>query len=575
MRKLKQKLAAVLAFVLIAAMLAPFGAFAPLAASARPIFEVEQREVNGMIFVPLRATAYAHGWEVHWQRPVITLVNPTGFAEEFVLNELVAMLGGFIERGTTWIPIEVAQSIFESIQLLFTLNEEAKEIALYDFDYMVRFVMENTVWDSVMRRAWGIGFTDIAAGARQWIELMEPLPITVFDPEMYDTFRSQVPLHEGGTVEEMAANYLFMLLAMVMAPQLGGVGHLGPRTLDMYIAQVTEFERQMHQITYATGLVQYTMQLMLEMAFHHPRAIWFYGEVDVDLYEEESAFPQVPGNVTTAIITDEIAYMHIASWLTDADYDDEIILPFLQEVADFEHLIIDVRGNLGGLMNYPIQRIFARLINEPVEFSTHEFFAGGDAAVAMMNATMATALAAIALADELLEELPYYYAYELGLAEGVTIGETVYVEILCAQEFIYEQGMVDFYPGDAALLDYVMVTRSLVTPADSVGFEGQIWLLVDGWSTSATAFLANIMSVTGIATIVGENTSFVMGSSHVYTALPNTGIIWRADIGYRTDAYGNSWDAFGIAPDIRNFDGMDALDTVLTIIMGQDELASW
>jgi len=57
-----------------------------------------------------------------------------------------------------------------------------------------------------------------------------------------------------------------------------------------------------------------------------------------------------------------------------------------------------------------------------------------------------------------------------------------------------------------------------------------------------------------------------MGSSHIYIALPNTGIIWRIDIGYRTDAMGCSLEVYGIAPQVQNFEGMDALETVLELI---------
>lgn len=548
MNNMKKKLASVMAFVLIVALLVPLTAF------ARPMDTVDHRDVDDTVFVPLRAAAYAHGWEVHWQRPYITLVSPVGFPETFVLNELVAMLGGFVERGTTWIPMEVAASIFESIQLLFTLTEQARDIALYDFDYMVEFVMANTPWDSVMRRIWGVGFLEIAASVRMWIEFMEPLPITLFDAEVYEVFRSQVPLHDGGTPEELAASYLFMLLAMVLAPELDGIGHLGPRSLDLYTAQVIQFERELHRIAAEIeGGTHYAIDLMLETAFRHPRAEWFYGYVVVDFEDEDSPLPRIPGNVTTALVSEDIAYIHIESFLADYDYDDEVILPFLQEIADFEHLIIDVRGNLGGVMSYPIRRIFSRLINEPVEFATHEFFVGGEAASAMMLALQQTA--------------------ESPVSEIVGIGEHIYADFFYADEFIDERGMV---LGDAAVLDYVMVSRSLISPADdAVGFEGKIWFLVDGWSASATALLAEMFMYTGLATVVGENTSRIMGSSHVYVALPNTGIIWRADIGYRTDAYGNSLEVFGIAPDIRNFPGMDAFDTVMTLIMGQDALTSW
>jgi len=41
------------------------------------------------------------------------------------------------------------------------------------------------------------------------------------------------------------------------------------------------------------------------------------------------------------------------------------------------------------------------------------------------------------------------------------------------------------------------------------------------------------------------------------------------DIGSFTDDYGRSIEEHGVAPDIRNFPGMDALETVLAIIAGR------
>jgi hypothetical protein len=531
---MKKKLSAVLAFVLILAIAFPNAAFAD------PIDDIPHRVEGDVVFVPLRQMAEAYGWTVVWEREtgIVYLICPMGMLEYYYLDELVEATGGFIERGVTWIPLFIAINAFATLPMptvTLELTEEAVAIALEDFDYMVGFVLENTPWDSVIGRMTGLGFEDFVNFYRGLIEERVPLTFTVLDEEL---LRAQIPYHGGDTPREVAANYLFMLLNF-FAGELMGVGHLMPRTLDVYTAQYTGFIRGRHDEETSDEMKAYSE--LVFGAFSHPSAIWFYGKVEVDLDAEDSPFPQVPGNVFTSILVPgEVAFIRINTFLSDTEYDDAYILPFLQEVSGFDHLIIDIRENGGGLIYYPLELLFARLINESVYIDDYEFFAGGEAALALMEAAM-----------QMVEDM----------------NDVVHAEIVYAGDFITERGMEWFHEGDLERLDYVIVSRSLRHPADdAVGFEGQVWLLVDGFSASTSALFAMIAMETGFATVVGDNTSHIMGSTHMYIALPNTGIVWRTDIGYRTDAYGRSLEVYGIAPDIRNYGFLCALETVLAII---------
>jgi hypothetical protein len=527
---MKKKFTTFVAFVLALAIAFPAVAF------ARPMDEVTQRVEEGVVYVPLRQAAEVHGWLVYWDRDsnTVFLMNPMGDMEFYDLYDLVELLDGFIENRVTWIPYEFADLIFSAPSITFTLTEEARDIALDDFDFLIEFILTNTPWESVIYRALGFEFLALAAFYRGMIESMEPITIPLYDEAF---LRSIFPIHDGGTARELAANYLFIILDG-MAFQLEGIGHLMPRMLDMYTAQYIGLIRGLNEPDVTPEVEAYLMHYVGAMM--DPAAIWFYGEVEVNLDEPEPIWPAVPGNVQTEIITDEIAYMRIFSFLADSEYDDAIILPFLQEIVDFEHLIIDIRSNTGGAIYYPIQLLFSRLINEPVEVSGREFFSGGEAAYRLMNAMLAL----------VMEE------------ENV-----LSAEIIPITDFIAEHDLDLFNADDLERLDYVAFSRTVHDPAeDAVGFNGQIWLLVDGWSMSTSVLFASFATETGFATVVGENTSGVMVSAHMYTALPNTGIIWRTDIGYQTDARGRSLEVYGITPDIRNFEGMDALWTVLTII---------
>ena len=418
------------------------------------------------------------------------------------------------------------------------LTEEAREIALYDFDYVVSHILDNSPWDSVIYRSLGLDFEEHVARNRYIIENMLPLNTVIIE--------GITPVAYGDDARAVAANYLFALLNSEFAPPLGAIGHLGARTLDMYAILLQAFAEQYHEHDGEHLGVAFLFDV-----YTHPSAVWFYGEVEVNLEGETHAFPDMPGNIITEIIIpDEVAFLRINSFMANPEFDDLTTLPFLQEIQDFNHLIIDIRGNGGGLSTYFNEFIFRRLIGEPAEIGGHEFFSGGEVAYAFMDATLRTIA-------------------EIGLTADWQ--DLVYIVTMSAEEFINQQDMQYFNQDDLKRLDYAMASRAVVFPADdTIDFGGKVWLLVDGNSASASALATEVALYTGFATVVGENTSGVMGSSHIYIVLPNTGIIWRIDIGYRTDAYGRSLEVYGLTPQIRNFDGMNALETVLALIEAGD-----
>jgi len=476
-----------------------------------------------------QTTAYVNGVAVLLEDGVSMWQN-TSFISE---NDLMLLLTSFVETLST--------------SIAFYLTEEARDIVLYDFDYMVNAILENSVWDNVLDRAvlnqMEMDFSTYVLMFKGFIEAMEPIHMTVMDEA---ALRTQFPIKDGDDARSIAANYLFAVLALEFAPPFMGIGHLGLRTLDMYTALLTGFLRQYHDETLDSEN-NLLLQMLIE-TYTHPSAIWLYGETEVDLNADvRDAFANIPGNIIAEIIVpDEVAFLRINSFLANPLYDDLVILPFLQEIQDFDHLILDVRSNVGGLAMYFNEFILRRLISQPVEIGTREFFAGGDLAVGLMDATLYS---------------------KLNMESVVDWSRLVSAEIVTIDDFLELNNMPYFDAGDLMGLDYVMLSSVEITPAyDSINFGGKIWLLVDGMSMSASVLAAEALIYTGLATVVGENTSGVMGSSHMYIALPNTGIIWRIDIGYRTDAMGRSLEVYGITPDIRNFADMDALETVLALI---------
>jgi len=416
----------------------------------------------------------------------------------------------------------------------FTLTEEASVLALSDLNFVEQLILENTPWASVLYRAYLFDIIEHFETLRYLIENMIPIDAHVI-PDL-------IPFAEGDCARALAANYLFALL-LDLAWRVDGIGHLGPQDLRFYRMLVDANVRLKHTMENPEENV--VLMHMLN-AHLHPMVVWFYGEFEVDLEAENETNPEVPGNIATQhIIPGEIAYLRINSFMTCMDFDDLTIVPFFHEIEDYDHLIIDLRGNRGGWGHYFHERIFRRLINEPVEYIEHQFFAGGEYVRDFMDMTL--------------------YAM-LNIENIVFSANIVTAGIMPADEFIDQHGMEHFSEVDAAYLSWVIYSRTRSLPDEEFGFNGKVWLLIDGFSASASADAALMSINTGFATVVGEPTSGVMGGIASYIVLPNTGILWRMDLGYLTDADGRSFEVYGISPDVFNFDGMDALETVMAII---------
>ena len=513
-----------------------------------PIAVFEEQE---LIWIPIREVLESIGLTVDWNDENRSIV-----IDDFGGSEVVLYVNRYLARiNGEYLPLQHGVIIISDLSFMtlddlvlveltaagldggletFYLTEEARDLALYDFDYMIAFVLENTALDSVISRRIGTDFAEIVDIFRDAIYNMEPLTALAV-PELF-------PIRDGDDARSLAANYLISLLAFGFAPSVNSIGHLGPRDLDAYRQLLTAFTMMLYDEDTDPGLVEWFEYLI--SVYTSPQAIWFYGEYEVNL-DADHAFPDVPGNIVTEIIVPgEVAFLRINSFWANPEYDDYFILPFLQYVADFDHLILDVRGNTGGLASYFDEFITARLLSEPVEVSSWEFFRAGELARSFNEGVLSILQSAAEYADS-----------------GI-----IYASIMPAAEFVSERGMIYFSQDDLVRLDYVRYTRSIWLPGDeSIGFTGQIWLLIDGMSFSASE-LAAVSVVAMGGTLVGENTGGVTGVSHTYIALPNTGIIWRVDIGYTTDALGRSFEVYGTTPHYFNLPGMDALATVLAII---------
>jgi len=451
----------------------------------------------------------------------------------------------------------VVMAAEEDEPFVLYLTEEARDLVLYDFDFLISVIRENTAWVSVINRRLDIDFDEHVASMRQAIYNMEPLvflrSLEAFE-ELMGTPMYEIwfPIRDNDDPRYIAANFIGYFLLSWFGP-FESIGHLFPRELSSYRLQYSWWRIFSHQ---GGNLSSETNPhgLLLYETYTHPDVRWFYGPVEVDLYADtRSVFPEVADNIEIEIIVPgEIAYLRINSFRSSAEYDDLIIAPFFEEISDFDHLIIDIRGNSGGFVFNFIRNILGRLINEPVVSYSHQFFSGGEIAVAAMNAYVVTT------------------QYIFDGVQNNAVNQWYTINVLPVREFIYEQGMTAFNQDDLEYLEYVVVERDWFFPTDDIYFGGKVWLLIDEYTASASSQATLLLMEQGLATVVGENTSGIMSANSIYLILPNTGLLFRVDLGYRTDAQGNSLEVYGIAPDIRNHEGLDALQTVLGLIGNYD-----
>ena len=497
---------------------------------------------DGMIIFKTDVPMALVDGEVIYLQYGVTLVEGVSFISP---DDLLAALAPLL-------PPEPALPFYAT--RLVTLTPQAREIALQDFDYLVEMALAVLPTVEMFSRIFPVTMEEAFAIYRQLIYDMVPMPSAT------EFFIGTRWAEEPTDPRYLAADYLYSLLT-AFTIEIRGSWHLGPEPLStvehLFWAMAATVHRGVSESEIALlellGLEMERSITASEVAAQlyydiltMPSTMWFYDldigrfDLDVDILAAVGTFNL--DNITTYIIEpDRIAYFHIASFMNNAILDGEILRPFFEEIQDYEHLIIDLRGNLGGMAGHFPTTVLTMLISEDVSFRFPEFFVASDI------------------------KAPWF-EYPIPFAMADLYG------IFPAAEFVREQNMTMFNEYDLAVLDYVIVWQADFSPAPTaIPFGGEVWLLVDDWSASASVVAAMVSANTGFATVVGEPTARVTGVIHSFASLPNTGILFRLDLGYTTDRYGRAIEEFGFIPQILNKPGMDALETVLAIINAEED----
>ncbi|MCL2376648.1 MAG: M20/M25/M40 family metallo-hydrolase [Defluviitaleaceae bacterium] len=97
-------------FLLVAVMMVS----TVVALSASPLGDVAHRYVDGEAYVPIRYTAYVHGYAVEWDQDNQAVIITDGQGNVRIVS--VEGSGGFNDNGTVYIPVNYAMRLFADTQ---------------------------------------------------------------------------------------------------------------------------------------------------------------------------------------------------------------------------------------------------------------------------------------------------------------------------------------------------------------------------------------------------------------------------------------------------------------------------
>lgn len=231
--------------------------------------------------------------------------------------------------------------------------------------------------------------------------------------------------------------------------------------------------------------------------------------------------PKLPGvtetfRFTPAVVcrelTETVGYIRFGNFSDQKEIYHQAIQEFLKKAGGkYEKLIIDIRGNKGGSQNVWMDSLMAPLIQKSIRY--RETFA---------------------VKKNLLEKIPINKVLE---------------ELTNLTGFSELKNKPGF---DKSVWSFFEVSRE-IKPQDSLNFNGQVYLLIDGYSYSASEKLAMAVKQTHFATIVGTRSGgggvgiFIP----IWCTLPESGILFRFEIDIPFNSDGTYNATHYTEPDIK------------------------
>ena len=315
------------------------------------------------------------------------------------------------------------------------------------------------------------------------------------------------------------------------------------------------YEAVMNNFFFHQNITYPVAAMAINNATPLPQNMQAWIETGLPRIEPDETTPTLPPVEVAILEEGRIGYIKINDFelagLGAAGNAARIVIDFIHEIADFEHLIIDIRDARGGTPNVwenvliapnlqgEITRYFhaftlANTRNTNALYYLHRAMSGGSGIWQRIAQTDIRPIAEMPM-------LPYLdTAVAANFSQGFTFGRTIGPQ------------MAQF---------------------GAAPFAGQIWLLIGKEIGDAAAMFADLMHYTDIAILAGQpvggNTSMLVWAQSLHdmaVILPETNVMFFYNLVYTTDHLGRAVDEYVTRPHVYNMEGMDALETVLALI---------
>lgn len=212
------------------------------------------------------------------------------------------------------------------------------------------------------------------------------------------------------------------------------------------------------------------------------------------------------------IIEGDIGYISINDMLLlkDMDEDKKIIEPYLENIKDYEVLVLDIRNNTGGDERYWAEYLLPKIIDKTYSTTHYYFWKDGKEIKKFFKACKFTPDKVAELKENELPNLP-------------------------------PEIFKDF--------KYYSDSNITIEPKESIKFKGNIYLLTNKEVYSAAESMAIFCKDTGLATLIGGITGGDgVGTDPLLAMLPNSGYIFRYPKDFGTTSNGTCNEEFKTIP---------------------------
>lgn len=350
------------------------------------------------------------------------------------------------------------------------INKLTEEQKLEDFEYLYNIIIENYPFLEVNKRKYGIDWVD---NKEKYIEFIkqEPNFKVALNEILLDLNNSHTNLLEREFIEYM-----------------------------IYAYESMEWQKMFLDIL-NNPLVKSRYEL----------------DIDNNLYFESNSKKMniyKSNAVVQDVIKGKIASIYIPSMInyTDIEQDKKIITEYLNNIEDYQALIIDIRGNGGGDTRYWNTFLLPLILKERIEVTTYNFYKDGN----------------------LIKEFFNAINFKAPKIDNLNLSSFPNLPPEISSDFKY----------------YGKSILGVSPNKNSIKFKGNIYLFVDNNVFSASEGLTIFAKESGFATVIGEQTKGDgIGSDPLIAMLPNSGYVFRfsKDMGVTSDGTCN--EEYGTTPD--------------------------